>query len=88
MPHSDSFIGFPEETTGVYIPNQRWKAGGDSASESLGMTSNFSVIYEFIRERMRSSGVPSAVAAAGRTESVPGAHTAPALAEAYTAMYR
>lgn len=47
----DSFIGFPTETEGVFIPNTRWKKGGDSAIAAL-EERNISAIANFIRGRI------------------------------------
>ena len=50
----DSFIGFPTEQAGVYIPNTRWKKGGDSATAALEEWTgrNVTAIGNFIRGRI------------------------------------
>ena len=79
----DSFIGFPDETTGVHLPTSRWKAGGDSASDALGLERNFSAIYSFIKGNMEKAGGAAAMRAR-RTYFVPGYYNESLTEELYS----
>ena len=63
----DSFIGFPDEVEGVFIPNTRWRKGGDNAQAALD-GQNVTSIANFIRGRI----AQASPAVAERTSFVPG----------------